>query len=147
MAFSVTGVMLMNIFGIPLAGSDICGFGGNTTPELCARWHIVGAFYPFSRNHNAIGQIPQEPYVEMFQAVYEGTITYTDIMRYAIKTKYELTRYYYTNMMMLSMNGTGTFYKPLFFEFPEDLNAYQNLTNNIMLGSSLKLSVNSQNLG
>lgn len=63
-------------------------------------------------------------------------------MKYAIQTKYELMRYYYTNMMKLSLQGSGTFYKPLFFEFPEDVNAYQNLTNNVMLGSSLKLSVN-----
>jgi len=45
------------------------------------------------------------------------------------------------------MQGTGTFYKPLFFEFPDDVKAYQNITSNIMLGSSLKLSINSENLG
>ena len=58
MGWSVTGVMMHNILGIPLAGSDICGFIGDTTPELCARWHMVGAFYPFSRNHNNINQVP-----------------------------------------------------------------------------------------
>jgi alpha-glucosidase (family GH31 glycosyl hydrolase) len=55
MGYSITGVMAHNIMGIPLAGSDICGFIGNTTPELCARWYVVGSFYPFSRNHNNWG--------------------------------------------------------------------------------------------
>jgi alpha-glucosidase (family GH31 glycosyl hydrolase) len=52
MGYSVTGIMMHNILGITLAGSDICGFVLNTNAELCARWHVVGSFYPFSRNHN-----------------------------------------------------------------------------------------------
>jgi len=44
MGHSVTGVMLMNMFGIPFAGADICGFIGMSGAELCARWHVVGAF-------------------------------------------------------------------------------------------------------
>lgn len=44
MGLSVLGVMMMNIFGIPFSGSDICGFGDDTNAELCARWHVVGSF-------------------------------------------------------------------------------------------------------
>lgn len=85
MGYSVTGIMSHNIMGIPLAGSDICGFIGDTNPELCARWHTLGAFYPFSRNHNGWDDISQEPYVDMFNnAAYVGTTTYTAIMRNAI---------------------------------------------------------------
>jgi len=68
-------------------------------------------------------------------------------MTNAIKIKYSLIRYYYTELFILSLRGSGTFYKPLFFEFPEDNEASNAVIEyNVMLGSALKLSINSGNL-
>jgi len=107
-----------------LSGADICGFDNNTTPELCARWHVVGAFYPFSRNHNSLYSTAQEPYV--FNTTYfSGPLSYTSIMRHAMRVKYSLINYYYTEMNLIHETG-GAFYKPMFFNFPDDDMAYKN---------------------
>ena len=67
-----------------------------------------------------------------------------NVMRDAILNKYSFLKYYYTNLFLLSTDDAtvGAFYKPLFFEFPNDLNAYKvDPSENVMLGSALKLSV------
>jgi alpha-glucosidase (family GH31 glycosyl hydrolase) len=57
-----------------------------------------------------------------------------------------MIRYYYTEMMIHSAVG-GAFYKPLFFTFPDDAGAYTVSQNhNVMLGSRLKLSIQSTTL-
>ena len=63
-------------------------------------------------------------------------------MERAIFQKYNMIRYYYTEISWLSQEG-GAFYKPLFFEFPGEAGAYENQELNVMLGSALKLGIQS----
>nr|WCZ58780.1 lysosomal alpha-glucosidase [Seculamonas ecuadoriensis] len=108
---SISGILNMNMFGIPLVGADICGFNGNTTEELCTRWMQLGSFYPFSRNHNAIASSSQEPY--------SFSPTMTKNSRAALLMRYSLLPYYYTLFYRAHTSGCMVI-RPLFFEFPDD---------------------------
>lgn len=130
MRYSIIGMYNYQLFGIPLIGSDICGFIDNTNEELCLRWIQLGAFYPFSRNHNTIGASNQEPYV--WDSVAKAG-------RNAIRQKYSILRYYYTKLFEVSLNG-GTLVKPLFFDHPEDSKIYEYRNKAFMIGSALMVA-------
>ena len=129
--YSISGIFNYNIFGVPFIGADICGFNGNANGNLCARWYNVGAFYPFSRNHNHRRSIDQYPWT--FGENYENIIKKDILMRYS------LIRYFYSQLFLVSLNEKGAFFKPLMFEFPSDKNSYEDIESKIMLGEALLL--------
>ena len=88
---SIIGMIQFNMFGIPHVGADICGFIGNTTAEMCARWHQLGAFYPFSRNHKEINADHQDP-VNLGEQV-------ANITRDALKYRYNFLPILYTTII------------------------------------------------
>jgi len=128
MQLSIAGIYNQQLMGFAHSGADICGFLGNTTEELCARWMQIGAFYPFSRNHNCQEMIDQEPY-----ALGDRVISAS---RNAIRQKYSLLRYYYSKMFDLSING-GTLFRPIFFEFPLDYLAQKYSDFSFMIGEAI----------
>ena len=132
----------MNMYGMPLMGADVCGYSGDTSAELCARWTVLSALYPFSRNHNDMTSADQYPYSPMFQKDYMTTptkVTYTDVMREGMRKKYSLLRYHYSSVMGATENG-GQVVRPMFYDFPEDPMAWTGANNNFMYGDSVKVS-------
>ncbi|XP_064615639.1 lysosomal alpha-glucosidase-like [Liolophura sinensis] len=128
--YSIPAILSFNMFGIPLVGADICGFSGTTTEELCTRWMQLGAFYPFMRNHNAIGSKDQDP------AVFGPSAQ--DSMRTALTTRYTLLPYLYTLFYHSHLTGSMVA-RPLFFEFPQDTNTYP-IDKQFMWGNGLLIS-------
>lgn len=127
-ASSVT-VMNMNLFGIPMIGSDMCGFLDDTTEELCARWMALGAFHPFSRNHNTIGVAPQEPY--LWESV-------AGVSRTALGLRYRLLPYLYT--LFYKANAAGSLVaQPLWAVFNHDA-ATHSIDEQFLWGDSVLVS-------
>ncbi|XP_072415319.1 lysosomal alpha-glucosidase [Chiloscyllium punctatum] len=130
MYFSIAGVLNFNMFGIPLVGADICGFRGSTTEELCIRWMQLGAFYPFSRNHNTEKEKAQDPLAFSESA--------QDAMKRTLFIRYSLLPYLYTLFHHSHVFGE-TVARAILFEFPEDRNTYS-IDKQFLLGRSLLVS-------
>ena len=124
MASSIPGILAMQLFGVALVGSDICGFQGNSNEELCARWMALGSFYPFSRNHNTKGAASQEPY--LWPSV-------TAISQKTLGSRYELLHVYNTLFFQAHQSG-GTVVRPLSFNFAQDPNTFP-IGTQFMVGS------------
>ncbi|KAK6019629.1 glycosyl hydrolase, family 31, partial [Ostertagia ostertagi] len=115
-AIIISGVMEFNFFGLPYVGSDICGFNGNTTEELCVRWHQMGAFHPFCRNHNTEQGSPQDP------AVWPSV---AKAARLALNFRYTYLPYLYSLLYAAAVDG-HTVIRPLFFEVSNRFCGYGN---------------------
>ena len=124
---SIPGIFNFGLFGIPFVGADICGTKGNATIDLCSRWMQLGAFYPFMRNHNGVGNSPKEPYIDP---------QLLKISNIAIRLRYSLARYIYTQYMLTTLGG-GMIFKPVLFEFPDDALLYSNIDNTFMFGNAI----------
>lgn len=124
--YSIVGMLNFNILGIPMIGSDICGFLDTTTEELCSRWIEVGSFYPFSRNHDTIGVPPQELY---------RWPTVSAISSFILRVRYSLIPLFYTLNYQASTMGSPII-RPLFFQYPQDSNTF-GIDKQFLVGDSI----------
>ncbi|KZP29152.1 glycoside hydrolase family 31 protein, partial [Athelia psychrophila] len=79
----VQGALQFALYGIPMTGSDTCGFNGNSDEELCNRW-MQAAFLPFFCSHNTVSAIGRD------------SVAYAS--RIAISARYALLPFIYTQL-------------------------------------------------
>jgi maltase-glucoamylase len=128
---SIPGILEFNLFGIPFTGSDICGFQNNCDSALCLRWMQLGAFYPFSRNHNTAGATDQDP------ASFGSDVINASIK--ALTERYRLLPYLYTLLFRVHLGEIGAVWRSLMHEFPAESGTYD-VHFQFMWGSGLLIS-------
>ena len=126
MYFAIPQALQFSLFGIPMFGTDTCGFNDNTDEELCNRWMQMSAFFPFYRNHNTLSALPQEPY--RWASVIEAS-------KKAMSIRYAILPYFYTLFHLAHTTGS-TVMRALAWEFPNDP-SLAGVDTQFLVGSSL----------
>ena len=119
----------INMAGFYYVGADTGGFGNSTTWELLTRWLQFSAFTPLLRNHSAIGNDFQEPYIFGEEV--------TSWNREIIKARYSMIPYLYSEMMKSVMDGSMMF-RPMSFLFRDE--ASRDTEDQLLLGRELMLA-------
>lgn len=101
----------LGMSGMPFVGTDIGGFGADTTPELMVRWIQAACFSPLMRNHSALGTRRQEPWQFGPEVL--------DIYRKYVKLRYRLIPYLYDLFFEGEKNGAPIM-RPLVYHYEKD---------------------------
>lgn len=101
----------LGLSGMPFVGTDVGGFGADTTKELLLRWVQVGCFSPLFRNHSAMRTRRQEPWQFGEEAV--------DIYRKYVQLRYKLIPYFYDLFYEEEQTGAPIM-RPLVFHYEKD---------------------------
>ena len=115
--------------GFLYTGSDLCGFAGDTTPDLALRWLEFGIFTPLMRNHAAAGTREQE---------YFRFADKMPAFRKMLELRYALLPYLYSEFMKAALED-GSYFRPLSFDYPNDADAL-NVENQLLLGEGLMVA-------
>ncbi len=117
----------LGLSGFAFAGTDIGGFGSDTTKELLIRWLEAGIFSPLLRNHSKMGSRLQEPW--QFD---EESLT---IYRRYLELRYQLLDYLYDLFAAGEKTGLPVM-RPLVLHYQQDPEV-RNLNDEFLVGESL----------
>jgi alpha-glucosidase len=125
--------MLLNLgmSGFAYAGADVGGFIGTPSPELMTRWIEIAAFAPIFRAHSEKGTPPKEPWVDGAE--------HMRIRRQFIEQRYRLMPYLYALADENERTGAPLM-RPLFYDFPDALDAPCEQPTAFMLGDRLLIA-------
>lgn len=120
----------LGLSGMSFVGTDIGGFGSDTTPELLVRWIQIGCFSPLCRNHSALGTRNQEPW-QFGEKV-------LNIYRKYVKLRYAFIPYYYDLFFEGEQTGLPIM-RPLVLEYEKDKNV-KNCNDEFLIGENILVS-------
>ncbi|NWT71349.1 MGA protein, partial [Prunella himalayana] len=127
---SIIGTFPFGLFSKFQTGADICGFFKDAQYEMCVRWMQLGAFYPFSRNHNEKGTRRQDP------ASWDDK--FKEMSRNVLNIRYTLLPYLYTLLYDAHAHGS-TVVRPVLHEFVGD-NTTWDIDEQFLWGPALLIS-------
>ena len=128
---SISMLLNLGMSGFAYAGADVGGFAGTPSADLLTRWIEIAAFTPVFRIHSATGTAPREPWVDGPR--------HTDIRRRFIEQRYRLLPYLYALADENAHTGAPLM-RPVFYEFPEDLESPCERSNAFLLGARLLIA-------
>lgn len=117
----------LGMSGFTFCGTDIGGFGADTTPELLCRWIEAAMFSPLFRNHAAKGTKDQEPWRFSKEVV--------DINRKYIELRYKFLPYIYDLFYKGETTGLPVM-RPLVLHYPNDPEV-RNLNSEFLVGENI----------
>jgi alpha-glucosidase len=131
LSLAIRQMLNLGMSGFAYSGADVGGFKGAPSAELLTKWIEVAAFTPIFRIHSIKGSPRREPWLDGEK--------HTAIRRRFIEARYRLMPYLYSLADENARTGAPLM-RPLFYEFPEALEASCEQPNLFLLGASLLIA-------